>query len=578
MIKYKFSRALFGFIVLWCGMLPAVSQPVIEKGKFSGDFGFSGMYYLPDSLIGAEEVKSKVRGNAFLNLNYSIGGLSVGTRYEFYLFPLIDMEKIDYKGQGFTYYYADYKNSFIQVTAGTFYEQFGSGLALRAYEERELGVDNSLLGGRVRITPYKGIYLKGVWGIERENFDFDYANRHDYIRGLDGEIVFGELCPKIAEKGFALNIGASLVSKYEKSETDYYFSLYPGSDSATQAYIPNNNIPANVSIWATRLQFGYKGFRVETEYARKNNDPNLGNNYIYKSGEALFLSATYAMKGLGVSASFVRADNMEFRSTRQANRQTSLLMINYIPAINRQYSYPLIGNYSYSVQPNGQIGTQLQINYQIPKKSKLGGKYGTDIAFNYARMHDIRQDILPLALENGTQTGTNGYQSSFFAFGKNLLYQDVGIEISRRFTKCWKLILAYNYLTYDLFRLQGHGEMVYAHHVAADLTCKINARHALRLELQHLTTQQDLGNWVAATLEYAINPHWILSVGDQWNYGNPEPEKRIHYYNVAAAFVTGSTRVGLNFGKTREGLLCIGGVCRTVPASYGCGLTVTTSF
>ena len=79
-------------------------------------------------------------------------------------------------------------------------------------------------------------------------------------------------------------------------------------------------------------------------------------------------------------------------------------------------------------------------------------------------------------------------------------------------------------------------------------------------------------------MEYSIAPHWFISVADQWNYGNADKIHRTHYYNIAAAFVIKTTRISLNFGKTKEGILCIGGVCRSVPASYGLGLTVTTSF
>ena len=148
-------------------MTTLFGQHQFGNSRISGDFGFSGMYYMPDSLIGAEKVDSKVRANAFINLLYSNGGFSAGVRYEYYQFPLIDFEKIQYQGQGVRYFFADYKNKFIQVTAGNFYEQFGNGLALRAYEDRQLGIDNSLLGARVKVTPYKGITIKGVWGIER---------------------------------------------------------------------------------------------------------------------------------------------------------------------------------------------------------------------------------------------------------------------------------------------------------------------------------------------------------------------------------------------------------------------------
>ncbi len=555
----------------------AFAQHQVGGGRISGDFGFNSMYYIPDSLIGAEEVDSKVRANAYLNLLYSNGGFSAGARYEYYQFPLLDFEKIDYKGQGITYFFADYKNQFIQVTAGNFYEQFGNGLSLRAYEDRQLGVDNSLMGARIKITPYRGVYIKGVWGIERLNFE-SYTDRNDYVRGLDAEVAFGELFPQMQEKGFMANLGASYVSKFEKASDDINITLFP-DDTAnrTAGTITTDKIPENVPVWATRMSFGYKGFRFDGEYAQKMNDPNITNDYIYKNGEALFLSATYSMKGFGVAASFIRADNMDFRSQRMQNKN-SLLCINSIPAINRQYSYQLLGNYSYASQPNSQIGAQIQINYQIPKKSKIGGKYGTDLTFNYSRFHNTDQQAVSEAIEYGTMSGTEGYTSSFFKFGSELLYQDIGVEISRRLTKHWKLILAYNHITYNLTELQGHGGMMRGHFVAADLQYKINTKHALRLEAQHLYTKDDKGSWIYGMLEYSISPRWFISVGDQWNYGNEDPTMRLHYYNIAGAFVWNTTRIAINFGKTQEGILCIGGVCRSVPASYGFGLSITTSF
>ncbi len=556
--------------------LTTFAQHQLGNSRISGDFGFNGMYYIPDSLIGAEKVDSKVRANAFLNLLYSNGGFSAGMRYEFYMFPLIDFEKINYKGQGVRYFFADYKNKFIQVTAGNFYDQFGNGLTLRAYEDRQLGIDNSLLGARIKVTPYKGVYLKGVWGVERLNFD-SYIGRQDYVRGLDAELSFSEMFEKVQEAGFTANVGASFVSKFEKADEEINVSLYPGTDSATTGVIAVDKIPQNVATWAARMSFGYKGFRLDGEYAQKMQDPNVTNDFIYKKGDALFLSATYSMKGLGVAASFIRADNMDYR-TQRMQKTNSLLYINNIPAINRQYSYQLISNYSFASQPNSQIGVQLQVNYQIPKKTKLGGKYGTDLTFNFSRFHNTDQQPVALAVDYGTLSGTEGYTSSFFKFGPDLLYQDIGFEISHRFTKQWKWILAYNYITYNLEKLQGHEGMMRGHLVASDLQWKVTPKHSLRLELQHLYTKDDKGSWIYGMLEYAISPKWFISIGDQYNYGNTNPEMRLHYFNIAGAFVWNTTRIALNFGKTQEGILCIGGVCRAVPASYGAGLSVTTSF
>lgn len=259
-MKYKYLISILLIVFL----VPSFAQTKLGSGKVSGDMAINGMFYMPDSLIGADKVDSKVRANSWINLNYVNGNLTIGTRYEYYSNPLIDFEKIGYKGQGFTHYFADYKTDLIQVTVGTFYEQFGQGLTFRAYEDRQLGIDNSLLGARVKVNPYKGVFVKGIWGIERNNFDFDYTKRTDFVRGIDGEINLDEWIKIFSEKGINLTFGGSFVSKFEKSTEDIYFILFPNDTLISRTgTIPASKIPQNVGICAYRMNFGYKGFRLE---------------------------------------------------------------------------------------------------------------------------------------------------------------------------------------------------------------------------------------------------------------------------------------------------------------------------
>ena len=62
------------------------------------------------------------------------------------------------------------ENDNVGVTIGNFYDQFGSGMIFRAYEERQLGIDNSLDGIRLTYEPKNGIYLKGMIGKQRHIF------------------------------------------------------------------------------------------------------------------------------------------------------------------------------------------------------------------------------------------------------------------------------------------------------------------------------------------------------------------------------------------------------------------------
>jgi hypothetical protein len=65
---------------------------------------------------------------------------------------------------------------------------------------------------------------------------------------------------------------------------------------------------------------------------------------------------------------------------------------------------------------------------------------------------------------------------------------------------------------------------------------------------------------------------------DEYNFKNPNPEYQIHYLSGQVSYSVGTTQIAFGYGKQRSGLLCVGGVCRPVPASNGFRLNVITSF
>ena len=78
-----------------------------------------------------------VLSNAYLNLNYTKGNFRTGIRYESYLNALADFDP-EFKGNGIPFKYATYKLYDLEITAGNFYEQFGTGLIFRSYEEKRI--------------------------------------------------------------------------------------------------------------------------------------------------------------------------------------------------------------------------------------------------------------------------------------------------------------------------------------------------------------------------------------------------------------------------------------------------------
>lgn len=545
----------------------------IFGGKVTGNFQMDLQASKQDSIIGAEKVNEKALMNAFTNILYTNGDFSAGMRFEAYLNPILGFDK-EYKGAGLAYRFASYKKDYLEITAGNYYEQFGNGLIFRSYEERNLGLDNAMDGLRVIARPLEGLTLKGVIGKQRYYWEDIWASdEFGLIRGVDADFSLNSIFKSIESSPFRMNIGGSFVSIYEKAEDRFIVDPVSGDNYKI-------NTPENIGSGAARIQMSYSAFNINAEYAKKGQDPNAVNGYIFREGEAAFLSAGYSAKGIGINVSAKRIDNMSSKSKR--NETGNMLNVNYLPALTRQHSYSLFAMYPYATQVNGEMGIQADIIYKINKKTLLGGKYGADLKLNYSRAMSIDRELANLN-PAGNYEGTDGYTSSFFKAGDELYFEEINIEIGKKLSKDYKLNFMYSYQTFNPIAIGHQGEdFVYANIFAADLTQKLSRRNSLRYELQLLLTEQDYGEWAAGDwiqggLEFNFGGKFFATVSDQWNYGNAHGEKT-HYYNFALGYTEGTSRVQLSYGKQREGVVCIGGVCRMVPASNGLFLTITSSF
>jgi hypothetical protein len=528
--------------------LPIFSQVDGQpKGRLSGNFNMEAWYYLKDSVIGTEVPPEKTLMNAYGNFRYEYGNFTAGLRFEGYLNTLQGFESGN-DGSGIPYRFLSYKNKELQFTVGNFYDQFGNGLVLRAWEDKNLGYDNAFEGVHVKYNPAKGVYFKGLYGKQRIYFELGDG----IVRGFDAEFNVNEMFDTLQSFKSRLVIGGSFVSKYQEDENLQY------------------NLPENVAAFAGRFNYIRGDFGLKGEYAHKINDPSADNYLIFKDGHALLLNTTWSKGQFGMVLDGKWVDNMSFRSDYQAVGKA--LLINYLPAITQNHTYALAAMYPYATQLTGEAGVQGEFYYRLKRKSLLGGKYGTLITLNYSRVHDIERDREDVADEN------LGYKDQFLAVSDELLFDDVNLKIERKFTKKFKAVLVAQHVSYNKEVIEGKGGTIYAKTGVLDLSYRLFRKHTVRLEQQILTTEQDRGDWYSAMLEYTISPHWFFSVMDQYNYGNEIKDMQVHYYTVGMGYNKGGNRIQLNFGKQREGIVCVGGVCRQVPSAYGAYLTISSTF
>jgi hypothetical protein len=517
-----------------------------KSGQIHGNFGFVGQTYKEDSLIGAPFVAEKFLMNAYSNVLFTKGGFTAGVRFETYLNALEGYDK-RYNGIALPYRFISYQHEKLNFLLGNFYEQFGNGLILRTYEDKDLGIDNSLDGARVIYQPIKGITIKGLVGKQR----FYYEHGPGIVRGIDGEFYLNDFLRKISDKKLHVTLGGSFVSKFQPDDDPVYI------------------LPENVGAGAGRVSISHGGFLFKSEYAYKSQDPSADNGYIYKTGEALLLSMNYSKKGFGLFLNAKRVDNMSFRSDR--NAKLTDLNINNIPATAKTHTYALATLYPYASQPNGEMGMQGEFNYRFNRNSFLGKKLRMFLTVGFSQVNSIKKTFL---------SDGDGYTSDFFEIGDELYFRDIFVELEMKFSKKMKGIFHAYHQEYNkdvLQGLSGYG-IVKSNIFVADINYKLKPKHNLRTELQLLTTKQDKGNWLMVLMEYSIAPHWFFTVFDMYNYGNPKPDKRIHYYSGNFAYSNKGTRIQLGYGRVWEGIICVGGVCRNVPASNGFTINITSSF
>ncbi|PLX07921.1 MAG: hypothetical protein C0598_12720 [Marinilabiliales bacterium] len=561
MKRFKFIFLLLFLLTFGIKTVNSQISDLINRSEVHGSFEIDGQYYQADNALGITDSLlggRKLGLNGFGNITYTLGKFSAGMRYEAYLTPIAGFDPA-LEGNGFPYLWAAYNDDNFSVTVGNFYEQFGSGFVLRTYEEWALGYDNSLNGVRVTYEPVKGLLFKAVYGTQRYFWDKFEKNDLGIVRGVDAEMNFNDLFKAMSNSKFRFVLGGSMVSKFQVDENPIY------------------KLPENVASFAGRANIGYGKFNLSTEYAYKINDPSAINNYIYKEGQAFIASASYSTKGLGIFAQFKRIDNFSFRSDRDVT--ANALDISYLPPITESHTYALTSMYPYATQPNGEIGFQFQVNYKVPKKSKLGGKYGMGIEINYSQINDIvRNKVNDTTAIN--QKGTLGYTSDFLKFGDQIFWRDLHITINKKFSRKVKGIFQYMYQTYDIATIEGHpGEPEVNSHIAvADVTYKFTSTKSLRMEVQGLWTKEDMGDWAAVLLEYTISPHWFFSITDQYNYGNSVVADQTHYFSAAFGYTYKTTRFQFTYGRQREGIVCVGGVCRQVPAASGLSFAISTNF
>ena len=518
-------------------------KDVLSKGYLSGSFETNTNYYKEDGKTSAVVPDGKSGSNNYLKLDYYNDNFSAGLQLEAYA-PVLVGYPSDLKGAALTNYYVKWADDDFSVTAGSFYEQFGSGLLFRSWEDRALGLNNAIMGARVTYSYKDIVAVKALWGMPRFGMKFSQTQ----VKGADASFAVSNLA---GWQNIYWALEGSVLDRYEALDDK---RVLDGCSPNTVGWSARTNLETNgFYLKAEYVDAGQK-YYYNTSYSGE------GQMYHRKRGNAQLIETGYNGHGLGVNMSLRRLEWMDSKVLTESN--STVNMLNYVPAMCTQYTYMLATLHPYGARTgeissrftnSGEIGGQLDVFYNFRRGTVLGGKRGMRVHANFSTYHTIAQE------------GT-------FKAG-NMLFRDLSMDIERQWTKKFKSTLLWSMQEYS--PKYGANKTTWLSNIlVADMLYKFSSSFSTRLELQYLVTQEDNKDWMAAMLEVSFAPHWSLYVSDMYNHGMT----KVHYYNGGVSYTKSRTRVALNYGRFREGLLCSGGVCRQIPAYTGANLSVMMSF
>lgn len=540
--------AICSFLIYCAISVAQEESSVAINGSIQSDV----LLPMEDEEIGTLATKEWGQTNTYADVSLQSKYVDAGARVEFLRFPLPGYEQ-DFKGWGLANLYVKGRIDKLELTAGSLYDQFGSGFIFRTYEERSLGIDNSILGGRVVFKPLSSLTFKVLTGKQRRYWELN----HSWMTGADAEFGIDAISKYLQERHVSLSVGLSYVNKYEREEDIMVDDTH------------KLNLPEYVNAFDIRARLQMRNLSLLAEYAYKSQDPSFDNGYIYRPGYVAMLSGSYSKRGFSLLFQAKRSDNMSFRSLRSMTGTSSF--INHLPAFTMEHTYALAALYPYATFPLGEWAYQAEGAYTFKKNTTLGGKYGTTVKVNFSTVRSTEKSV---KLLNGFYAGSDGYESSFWKWGDQTYYQDLNVQIDKRVSRPLKIHLMYMNQFYNKTIVEGEGGLVHSDIVVGEAKYAFNRKVSLRTEIQYLFTGDDQGDWVFGLLELSCAPQWVFTISDMYNAG----QSHLHYYMGTVSFVAKSHRVQLGYGRTRAGYNCVGGVCRYVPASKGLMVSYNYNF
>ena len=540
-----------------------------DKGQFSGNLLMTYQKYVRDDSIGATTKVYKentASADAWLFMQYRIKGYSFILRYDaFNNSPLLDPQDA-YTNHGIGFWQINKSVDKLDITMGSFYDQFGTGILFRAYEQRQIGIDYAIQGMRLKYNINDKWAIKGFAGNQKGNIKnrFGYANQVISGLNIEGNLELGK-----DSKYGALQVGASGVNRTLDRETmDRLVGTINTYDLADRFYPKYNVYGGNAYFTYTKDNFSWT---VEGNVKSKEAILEDDSKFRLKGGKVLYTSMSWGKGGwnlgkqkasVGLNIQARHVDHFSFRTAPTENLLNGL--VSYLPSMTRQNTYRLLSRYNAPGQAMGEDGIQGEIEFK-PRK-------GTQIFFNGSYVQTLAS--------NGKLNMATGVMEAEKLFSENY------IEVVQKIGKHDKLKLGVQRIVYNQTRYESEPEYVPVKTFTpfGEWLHTMNQGKSLRVEWQYLNTKNDQGSFANLMIEMFVNKNLSIAVADMVNVVPHRYERMIiadkvlHYPTFFIGYTEKNTVFTLAFLQQQQGVNCSGGICREEPAFSGVRFTVSSNF
>lgn len=546
-----------------------------DTGNFSGSLELNGNFFIRDSTtsdttnfsIPPQTQNEFFGGEAWLNMNYNYKGFDFGLRFDAFYNSNLQNPTNSYTAQGIGYWHMRKKVYGLDITAGHFYDQIGSGIIYRSYETRPLFIDNALIGLRLNydlIDKDAGsLNVKGFMGRHKKPFEDD---KNEIISRSLRSVVKGLVLDGYwANDGENMNIsfapGVGVVNRTLDDNTMNQIVSGVSLLDSNNIFVPKYNVYAatvynTLSIWRFT---GYGEVAYKTKEAIDN--PNDASSWLNKDGHTVYGSLGYSQKGFGATLEAKLTDHFNVRSnpTEELNLQTQEGVLHFLPPMTRVNTYRLTSRYNAATQEFGELAFQFDVRYS-PKKTLTFNLFGSYI-------NNLEGDGFFLGSLKNNPDGQG-------------LFRELQFNVKHRKPKVYSMTAGIQYLEYnqEQYEFKPGVSPVQAVTPYVDFLYKFDKKRSIRAEVQYLHTKQDLGQFAFALLEFSVAPHWIITVEDMVNVKPEKADDIVHYPRLGIVYVNKSNRFSLAFVRQVAGVVCSGGICRPEPAFTGVKLGITSTF